>query len=157
MSFVLPQCTCHGAWQLIQVSCWQIAEEVRRQQLPRTLAHLYHFYLHGERGNRRPGSGSESDGGTRTGNSRAQPAAEKVRFSNSQRLIWTEVVQPTWHPKMVHAQCAEWVQQTTLRSQQIGGQAARATEDTRTGNSHAQPAAEKVRSVSRGAGLALVE
>ena len=46
--------------------------------MPRTLAHLYHFYLHGERGNRGPGSGSESEGGTKTGNTRAQPAAPKV-------------------------------------------------------------------------------
>lgn len=65
--------------------------------MPRTLAHLYHFYLHGERGNRGPGSGSESDGGTKTGNSRAQPAAPKVHATH----VWT----PCWLCSAAHE---EW-------------------------------------------------
>ena len=54
----------------------QMAEEVKKPHIARTLAHLYHYYLHGERGNRRPGSGSESEGGTKTGTSRGRAAAQ---------------------------------------------------------------------------------
>ena len=54
----------------------QMAEEVKKSHIARTLAHLYHYYLHGERGNRRPGSGSESEGGTKAGTSRGKAAAQ---------------------------------------------------------------------------------
>ena len=84
----------------------QMAEEVKRPHTARTLAHLYHFYLHGERGNRRPGSGSESEGGSKTATSRTKAAqAPQVRL---QYTTWVLGATTLYGQRACRAAAAGW-------------------------------------------------